>query len=187
VTRALELPPLTRFSEACALVVAYLGKTIPLAFWSVSRFDGERQTYVCVQDGAYGKTAGGSHAWSDSFCQHMITGSAPQIAPDAMAVPQYSAAGVAQVLSIGAYVGVPICDGDGSLLGTLCGMDPAIQSGELLDQAPCCTCWPPSSVRPCMPTDCVPRRSTGRLSCSGVTSSPGCPIARCSYIAWPVR
>jgi diguanylate cyclase (GGDEF)-like protein len=136
VTGALELPPLTRFSEACALVVAYLGKTIPLAFWSVSRFDGERQIYVCVQDGAYGKTAGGSHAWSDSFCRHMITGSAPQIAPDAMAVPQYSAAGVAQVLSIGAYVGVPICDGDGSLFGTLCGMDPAIQSGELLDQAP---------------------------------------------------
>ncbi len=136
MTGALELPPLTRFSEACALVVAYLGKTIPLAFWSVSRFDGERQIYVCVQDGAYGKTAGGSHAWSDSFCQHMITGSAPQIAPDAMAVPQYSAAGVAQVLSIGAYVGVPICDGDGSLFGTLCGMDPAIQPGELLDQAP---------------------------------------------------
>ena len=136
VTGALELPPLTRFSEACALVVAYLGKTIPLAFWSVSRFDGERQTYVCVQDGAYGKTAGGSHAWSDSFCQHMVTGSTPQIAPDAMAVPQYAAAGVAQVLSIGAYVGVPICDGDGSLFGTLCGMDPAIQSGELLDQAP---------------------------------------------------
>jgi diguanylate cyclase (GGDEF)-like protein len=51
-------------------------------------------------------------------------------------VPQYAAAGVAQVLPIGAYAGVPICDGDGSLFGTLCGMDPAIQSGELLDQAP---------------------------------------------------
>ena len=136
VTGALDLPSLTRFSEACALVVAYLRKTIPLASWSVSRFDGERQIYVCVQDGAYGKTAGGSHAWSDSFCQHMVTGSTPQIAPDAMAVPQYAAAGVAQVLSIGAYVGVPICDGDGSLFGTLCGMDPTIQSGELLDQAP---------------------------------------------------
>ena len=136
MTGALELPPLTRFSEACGLVVAYLGKTIPLALWSVSRFDGERQIYVCVQDGAYGKTAGGSHAWSDSFCQHMVTGSTPQIAPDAMAVPQYAAAGVAQVLSVGAYVGVPICDGDGSLFGTLCGMDPTIQSGELLDQAP---------------------------------------------------
>jgi GAF domain-containing protein len=136
VTGALDLPPLTRFSEACALVVAYLRESIPLAFWSVSHFDGERQIYVCVQDDVYGKTAGGSHAWSDSFCQYMVTGSTPQIAPDAMAVPQYAAAGVAQVLSIGAYVGVPICNGDGSLFGTLCGMDPEIQSGELLDQAP---------------------------------------------------
>ncbi|HWM06845.1 MAG TPA: EAL domain-containing protein [Actinophytocola sp.] len=130
------VPPLMRFSEACSLVVAYLRKTIPLAFWSVTRIDGDRQIYVYVQDGAYGKVVGGSHAWSDSFCQYMITGSTPQIAPDAMAVPQYAAAGVAQVLPVGAYVGVPICDGDGSLYGTLCGLDPGIQPAELLDQAP---------------------------------------------------
>ena len=45
-TGALDLPPLTRFSEACAVVVAYLRKAIPLASWSVSRFDGERQVYA---------------------------------------------------------------------------------------------------------------------------------------------
>ena len=54
MTGAQHVPPLMRFSEACSLVVAYLRKTIPLAFWSVTRFDGERQIYVCVADGAYG-------------------------------------------------------------------------------------------------------------------------------------
>ena len=39
------------------------------------------------------------------------------------------AAGVAQVHPVGAYVGVPVCDGDGSLYGTLCGLDPEVQPG----------------------------------------------------------
>ena len=130
------LLPLMAFDEACRLVVAHLKREVPLAFWSVSRYEDGRQVYVCVVDDAYGKVAGGSHAWSDSFCQHMVTGAAPQIAPDAMAVPIYAATGVAQSLAIGAYVGVPIRGADGTLYGTICGLDPQIASPRLSDQAP---------------------------------------------------
>lgn len=130
------VPPLMSFDEACVLAVAYLKDMIPLRFWAVSRYEGDdRQVYVCVQDDAYGITAGDSHAWSDSLCQHMVTGAAPQIAPDVMAVPQYASVGVVRGVPIGAYVGVPIRNG-GKLFGTLCGLDPAVQQPDLCAHAP---------------------------------------------------
>ncbi len=132
----IALLPLMSFDEACAHVVGYLKKWVPLAFWSVSRFDGERQVYHYVEDDAYGKTAGQSHSWSSSFCQYMVAGVTPPIAPDAMAVPRYAAAGVATELTIGAYAGAPIRAADGSLFGTLCGLDPRVQDSALLEQAP---------------------------------------------------
>jgi diguanylate cyclase (GGDEF)-like protein len=130
------LLPLMAFDEACRLVVEHLKREVPLAFWAVSRYEEDRQVYVCVKDDAYGKAPGGSHAWSDSFCQHMVTGAAPQIAPDAMAVPEYAAAGVAQDLTVGAYAGVPIRGTDGTLYGTICGLDPHVASPSLTAQTP---------------------------------------------------
>ena len=124
------------FREACELVVDHLKREVPLAFWSVTHYDGERQLYLCVHDEAYGKSDGDSHAWSDSFCQHMVTGATPQIAPDAMAVAEYAAAGVARTIPIGCYIGVPIQGANGDLFGTICGMDPHRQPESLVDHAP---------------------------------------------------
>jgi GAF domain-containing protein len=136
VTVMLDDVALMSFEQASDAVVSYLKEKVPLGFWSVSEYRDGRQVYLSVQDDAYGKVAGDSHAWSDSFCQYMVTGQTPQIAPDAMAVPQYAAAGVAQVLPIGAYVGMPIRGGDGELFGTLCGLDPETAGPDLLAQAP---------------------------------------------------
>ncbi len=127
---------LMSFDEACAQVVGYLKEWVPLAFWSVSRVDGEQQVQLYVSDDAYGMTPGTSTAWSESFCRYMVAGLAPQIAPDAMAVPHYAAIGSELDIEVGAYVGVPIHDGDGSLFGTLCGLDPVVQDDDLLQQAP---------------------------------------------------
>jgi len=130
---AILLPPLLAFDEACRLVVDHLKREVPLAFWAVTRYEDGKQVYLCVQDDAYGKEEGSSHLWSDSLCRHMVTGAAPQFAPDARAVPEYAAAGVAQDLSIGAYVGVPIRNADGTLYGTICGLDPE-RAPEHLDE-----------------------------------------------------
>ncbi len=123
------------FREACELVVEHLKREVPMAFWSVTHHDDGRQVYLCVQDDAYGKSDGDSHAWSDSFCQHMVAGVAPQIAPDAMAVAPYAAAGVARTMSIGAYIGAPIHGANGELFGTICGLDPHRRPGSLHDNA----------------------------------------------------
>ena len=69
------------------MVIEYLRTAVPLGFWSVTRFDGHRQLYLSVADSVYGKVGGGSHAWSDSMCQYMVTGAAPSIAPDESGYP----------------------------------------------------------------------------------------------------
>jgi diguanylate cyclase len=128
-------PPEAAFEAACAAVLDYLKTAVPMGYWSVSRYDGERQLYLQVRDDVYGTKAGDSHAWSDSFCQFMVQGS-PPVAPDAQAIPEYAAAGVNNAIPIGAYVGIPIEDGDGGLFGTICGLDPARQSEAMLEHAP---------------------------------------------------
>jgi diguanylate cyclase len=130
------LLPLMAFDEACRLVVEHLKREVPLAFWAVSRYDDGRQVDVCVHDDAYGREAGDSHPWSGSFCRHMVTGAAPQIAPDALAVPEYAATSAARHMTVGAYAGVPIRGADGTLYGTICGLDPQVASERLTEQAP---------------------------------------------------
>lgn len=124
------------FDEASAAVVDYLKSVLPMGFWAVTRFDGLRQLYLEVRDDAYGLGPGGSHLWEDSFCINMVAGTTPKIAPDAMSIPEYAASGVAQQIDIGSYVGIPITQPDGELFGTLCGLDPAKQSDEMLQHGP---------------------------------------------------
>ena len=124
------------FDEASAAVVDYLKSVLPLGFWAVTRYDGVRQLSLEVRGDAYGLGPGGSHLWTDSMCIDMVTGRAPSIAPDAMAVPDYAAAGIAAQIDIGAYIGIPIVQANGELFGTLCGLDPAAQSDQLMLHAP---------------------------------------------------
>jgi diguanylate cyclase (GGDEF)-like protein len=119
------------FDEACALVLAYLREVLPLGFWSVTRVENGNQTYLALGENVYGLAQGGSHRWSDSYCVHMAAGEAPQVAPDAAAVPAYAAAKVNEAVQIGAYAGACIRDADGELFGALCGLDPQPQP-ELL-------------------------------------------------------
>ena len=134
--RTPDLTTTSSFQEASALVVDHLRSAVPLGYWAVTRFDGERQLYLEVRDDAYGLAAGDSHRWEDSLCIRMLDGEGPSVAPDAMAVPAYAAAGVARAVPIGAYVGVPLRRGDGSLFGTICGLDPRRQAPDLAEHEP---------------------------------------------------
>ncbi|MEX1178946.1 MAG: sensor domain-containing diguanylate cyclase [Nitriliruptor sp.] len=117
--------------------MAFLEHHVPLGFWSVSRYDGERQVHLTVADHAYGLGPGASVPWSESLCERMVAGAGPRIAPDAETVPAYAERAAGLDLAIGAYVGIPIRDPrDGELFGTLCGIDPAIHGEELERQRP---------------------------------------------------
>jgi diguanylate cyclase len=124
------------FDDAARLVVDYLTTAVPLGYWAVTRYDGERQLNLEVRDDTYGVKAGDSHPWADTFCIRMHQGRGPQIAPDAMAVAAYAETEAARQLTIGAYVGIPIVGPDQDLFGTLCGIDPAVHGEELERHAP---------------------------------------------------
>ncbi|WP_375430116.1 putative bifunctional diguanylate cyclase/phosphodiesterase [uncultured Friedmanniella sp.] len=128
--------PLMSFDEAAQHVLDHLRTILPFNFWTVSQYDAEqdRQVYLHVRDVTGRVSVGDFSAWSHSFCQHMVSGVAPQIAADVAAVPQYAAIRAADHLDIGSYVGVPIRASDGRVFGTLCGTDPQAQPAGSLDQ-----------------------------------------------------
>ncbi|HYO38943.1 MAG TPA: GGDEF domain-containing protein [Nocardioidaceae bacterium] len=128
------------FETAARLVIDYLNTHVPLAMWAVTRVENRRQTFLFVdQDNGYAATPGDTGPWEDSYCVRMEAGLAPNVAPDAQAVPVYAAAPVNRTTRIGAYGGAPIYEPAGSLFGVLCGIDPErrldesfAQSGPLL-------------------------------------------------------
>jgi diguanylate cyclase (GGDEF)-like protein len=125
------MPPAGLFEHSARLVLDFLHEEIPLAFWSVTRVENGRQTYLYLDsDNGYGLRQGQSHAWEDSFCIHMSAGRAPAVAPDAHAVPAYANAGVNRLIDIGTYAGAAITEPDGSVFGTICGLDPQPHAGD---------------------------------------------------------
>ena len=126
------LSPTMSFDEAALAVLSYLREELAMAFWSVTRIENGRQTYLYLgSDNGYGLVQGGSHPWEDSFCIHMAQGTAPTIAPDAQAVPLYHAAAVNAAVDIGSYAGAVIREPDGSLFGAICGIDPQLRTDDL--------------------------------------------------------
>ena len=136
------LSPTMSFDEASRAVVAFLHERLPMGFWAVTRMENGNQTYLHIDDRAYGLETGGSHLFADSFCINMLADKGPRVAPDVAQVPVYRDSNVAQAVRIGAYAGVPITEADGSLFGTLCGlnmdpMDPAIIEEQSLLELLC--------------------------------------------------
>jgi diguanylate cyclase (GGDEF)-like protein len=111
------------FRAASQLVLNFLNATMPMAFWSITRVENDRQTYLYLNHNEYGRTVGGSHPWSDSYCVRMVAGTGPRIATDVSRVPVYAAAAINDAVPIGAYAGASITEPDGSLFGAICGLD----------------------------------------------------------------
>ncbi|MGY8818775.1 MAG: sensor domain-containing phosphodiesterase [Pseudomonadales bacterium] len=63
---------------------------------------------------------GGSDPLSDSYCQRVVDGRLPQLIPDTSKLPEAVALPITEILSIGAYISVPIRFSDGRLYGTFC-------------------------------------------------------------------
>ncbi|WP_271190035.1 diguanylate cyclase domain-containing protein [Dactylosporangium matsuzakiense] len=117
--------PAATFEHAAQLVLDFLHDRMPLAFWAVTRVENGRQTYLYLDsDNGYGLRQGQSHPWEASFCIHMAAGTTPAVARDAQQIPAYAAAGVNQLIDIGAYAGAAITEPDGALFGAICGLDP---------------------------------------------------------------
>ncbi|WP_045822826.1 GGDEF domain-containing protein [Williamsia herbipolensis] len=118
-------PPLhrsrPRFDEASQDVLVHLRRVFPIGTWTVTRFDGERQIYLTVDDTDLGVSAGSAVAWSSAMCQNLTPDGGPLIAHDMRAVPEYAAVIDRTGSPATSYVGFPLAKSDGTLFGSVCG------------------------------------------------------------------
>lgn len=123
-----EAPLLGRaasFDGAANEVLAYLRRFSGLGMWTISRVQDDDWVLLKVNDSCYGIGDNTVLRWEDSFCSQMVQGKGPRFDPDVAASGVYCERPIYRQVSIGAYVGVPLTLPDGSLFGTLCGIDPA--------------------------------------------------------------
>lgn len=113
------------FDIAAELVLEHLSQHLPLALWSVTRVENNRQTFLYLNEGnGYGIVRGDSTPWQDTFCVHMVEGRTPAVTSKPRKIPEYKRAAEVNDLEIGTYAGVAIRESNGTLFGTICGFDP---------------------------------------------------------------
>lgn len=121
------------FDAASREVLDYLAKQIPVRLWSVTRVVAEREVQLSVTANDLGVRAGDERPWDTTICQLMWEQDGPRVVPDVTAVPGYRERAVAHPLPIGAYLVYPLVLADGTLFGTVCGLDSAPQPQTLLE------------------------------------------------------
>lgn len=121
--------PFLSLSESLGTLVKCLQMHIPLRIWMVTRVTGDDWNVLHVLDQEGQVQQGDVFKWSDSYCSRMVRREAPRYAPDAGLIASYRAAGINETLKIGCYIGQPLHSFDGTLLGTLCAVDPMPRPG----------------------------------------------------------
>jgi len=124
------------FADASREVLTFLHQRIGMDLWMVSRADNDDWVVLAAEDHGYGVKQGDVFRWADTFCSRMVRGDGPRVAPRAADVPAYAALPLTSQLPIGAYVGVPLVDGNGDLFGTLCGINPQPMPAGIVDEQP---------------------------------------------------
>jgi diguanylate cyclase len=128
--------PFADFSTASKEVLAFLHSRFGFGLWMVTRTEGEDWIVLHSEDHGYGVKEGDVFRWTDSFCSRMVDGLGPCIAADSKQIPAYAEAPIGTQVPIGAYIGIPLEDGDGELFGTLCAIDPSPKDPSLEAELP---------------------------------------------------
>lgn len=119
-----DVNPFGSFDQAAHAVLEHLHDVLGFDLWMVTRTEGENWIVLHAADHGYGVKHGDVFRWTDSFCSRMVQGLGPRIACNSNQIPAYASAPIGRQVSIGAYVGVPLCWDDGHLFGTICAIHP---------------------------------------------------------------
>ncbi|MEP6462713.1 MAG: diguanylate cyclase [Frankiaceae bacterium] len=117
-----DVAPLAGFAAAAEVALHLLHDTVGLDLWLVTQRKGEEQVAIAVCGDWLAVPTGSVFPWVESFCRHMVAGTAPRIAPRCADIPAYAEAATYRDVTIGTYVGAPIVDWEGRLFGTICGV-----------------------------------------------------------------
>ena len=131
-----HLMPVRSFDAACVQVVDHLSEVAPMGLWAVTRITEGKQLVLVSSGDAYPVGVGDAFPFDESLCSRMVSGAAPQIAPDVAHTPGYADLAAAVPIDVGAYAGTPIATPEGELFGTVCGLDPLAQPEEMTELQP---------------------------------------------------
>lgn len=132
----IDFSPYADFESASRAALTFLRERLGFGLWMVTRRADEDWIILQSAGEAYDIHGGEVLNWADSFCSRMVEGRGPCIAPRSAEIGVFADAPIARQLQIGAYVGVPLINGDGQLFGTLCAIDPAPQSEAIAAEYP---------------------------------------------------
>lgn len=131
-----DLVPFSDFETASRAALSLLHQRLGFDLWMMTRTDGNDWIVLQAEAHGYKVSEGSVFRWADSFCSQMVLGLGPRIAPVANEIPAYANAPIGRQVAIGAYIGVPIKNADGSLFGTLCAIDPSPQDESIHSELP---------------------------------------------------
>lgn len=131
-----EIKAFPSFESAARAHLEFLRARYGFDLCMVTRKTGDDWVVLQVLDNQYGIEPGQVLCWSDSICSQMILTNGPRMVPRLVDVPAYAAAPIAQKLKVGAYLGMPLVRGDGSVFGTVCGMHPEALDPDMEHDAP---------------------------------------------------
>lgn len=114
---------LLSFQQAVREQLALLRREVGLDLWMLTRVVGKDWIVVQASGGLTQIERGTVFAWKDTLCERMVRGQGPAYCASAAEVPAYAYAPLRELLDIEAYLGVALQRHDGSLFGTLCGID----------------------------------------------------------------
>lgn len=126
--------PTEGFESASRAILVHLQQQLGFKLWMTARIEGDDWIILQTENQGYDASEGSVFPWVDTLCSRMVQKQGPQLATSVSAVPAYADAPMARQIPIGAYLGVPLCREDGSLLGTLCAFDPDPQEQLSEDQ-----------------------------------------------------
>jgi hypothetical protein len=115
---------LQSFDEKCVSALKQLQAKLDFGLWMVTKVDGDDWIVLKAVDRDYGVQDGDVFVWMESFCCSMVQGLGPTFAPNSENVPAYAQAKIGQKVPIQAYMGFPLRDAQGELIGTLCAINP---------------------------------------------------------------
>ncbi len=137
IRTATETPaPFTDFASAAPAILSALRSSIDFDLWMVTRLHNNDLTVQLIVDRYYGIKAGDVLSWSDSLCRQMRAGAGPRIAPATRYITAYARAGVSETYPIAAYIGMPIANGNGQFIGTLCAFNPVAMDADTIRHEP---------------------------------------------------
>ncbi len=126
----------TNFYKTAIQSLNTLQQQCPFGLWMFTKAMPAEDEWIALvtHDSSYGVSDGDVFRWSDSFCSRMVNQEGPRLVPDVKDVPAYLDAPISGNFNIASYVGMPLQTSDGSLFGTLCGIDKHTKKPEQLEQ-----------------------------------------------------